>query len=96
MAADEEREIVFLPAVMLGIITVLIILYHYGSHPWALTHTRVHFGSTKAVQQACWTVESRNIFMEWDEELENLTELWEQMRYESSEEWLTTLNETEF
>ncbi|KAE8297770.1 hypothetical protein D5F01_LYC04411 [Larimichthys crocea] len=81
-------------AVMAGLVAVLAILYHYGSHPWALTHTRVQHGTTKTVQQACWTVESRTILMEWDK---NQTWLNLTTRRQEGEwvNWLAALNGTE-
>ncbi|KAE8283616.1 hypothetical protein D5F01_LYC19019 [Larimichthys crocea] len=81
-------------AVMAGLVAVLAILYHYGCHPWALTHTRVQHGTTKTVQQACWTVESRTILMEWDK---NQTWLNLTTRRQEGEwvNWLAALNGTE-
>ncbi|KAE8291454.1 hypothetical protein D5F01_LYC11060 [Larimichthys crocea] len=77
-------------AVMAGLVAVLAILYHYGSHPWALTHTRVQHGTTKTVQQACW----RTILMEWDK---NQTWLNLTTRRQEGEwvNWLAALNGTE-
>ncbi|KAM3583194.1 uncharacterized protein V6R79_001050 [Siganus canaliculatus] len=77
-------------AVMTGLGTVLFILYHYGSHPWALTHTRVQYGTTKTVQQACWIVEPKNTFLVWERnQTTNLT------KSQSLTELLATLNNTE-
>ncbi|KAM3582755.1 uncharacterized protein V6R79_010986 [Siganus canaliculatus] len=77
-------------AVITGLVTVLFILYHYGSHPWALTHTRVQYGTTKTVQQACWIVEPKNTFWVWERnQTTNLTES------RSLKELLATLNNTE-
>lgn len=60
--------------VIVGLVVVLTILYHYGSHPWALTHNRVQHGTTKTIQQACWTVTTRNIVKVWDKnQTSNLT-----------------------
>lgn len=71
---------------MLGIIVVLVILYQYGSHPWALTHARVHYKTTKTVHQTCWMVKSRNIYKEWDQRVDNLT---------TKEKWLVELGNIE-
>lgn len=77
-------------AVVVGLVVVLTILYHYGSHPWALTHTKVQHGTTKTIQQACWTVTPRNIIKVWDKnQTSNLTE-----RLEAFKEAQTSQNST--
>lgn len=83
-------------ALIVGLTTILTILYHYGNQPLTLTHTRVKHGNTKIIQQTCWVVEPRTSILVWDKNQSSTgsSTNWKLLHNGTVNEWLKALNDT--